>query len=43
MWWWSGDTELPPRLGELLARRLDELSAAARDALDLLALGEPLP
>ncbi len=43
VWWWSGDTGLPPRLGELLARRLDELSAAARDALDLLALGEPLP
>jgi len=43
VWWWSGDTGLPPRLGELLARRLDELSPAAREALDLLALGEPLP
>jgi DNA-binding CsgD family transcriptional regulator len=43
VWWWSGDTGLPPRLGELLARRLDELSPAGRDALDLLALGEPLP
>jgi DNA-binding CsgD family transcriptional regulator len=43
VWWWSGDTGLPPRLGELLLRRLDELSPAGRDALDLLALGEPLP
>ncbi len=43
VWWWSGDTGLPPRLGELLARRLDEVSAAGRDALDLLALGETLP
>ncbi len=43
LWWWSGDPGVPPRLGELLARRLDELTPAGRDAVDLLALGEPLP
>jgi DNA-binding CsgD family transcriptional regulator len=43
MWWWDGATGVPPRLGELLERRLDEASAPARDAIDMLALGEPLP
>lgn len=43
VWWWSGGSDVPPRLGELLRRRLDELSPAARDVLDVLALGAPLP
>jgi DNA-binding NarL/FixJ family response regulator len=43
MWWWSGRTELPPRLVELLRSRLDDVSPAAREARDVLALGEPLP
>src|SRR4029077_12944784 len=43
VWWWAGDTEVPPRLAELLHDRLDNLSPAARDARDVLALGEPLP
>jgi hypothetical protein len=43
VWWWSGGTDLPPRLVELLGHRLDDLTPAARDAVDLLALGEPLP
>lgn len=43
MWWWSGRAELPPRLAELLRGRLDDVSPAAREARDVLALGEPLP
>lgn len=43
VWWWRGGVDVPPRLGELLQRRLDELTPAARDALDVLALGAPLP
>lgn len=43
VWWWRGGTDVPPRLGELLQRRLDELSVAGRDALDVLALSAPLP
>lgn len=43
VWWWSGGTGVPPRLGELLQRRLDELTPAARDTLDVLALGDGLP
>ena len=43
VWWWTGGTEMPPRLGELLQRRIDALSEAGREAVDVLALGEPLP
>jgi DNA-binding CsgD family transcriptional regulator len=43
VWWWSGDSEVPPRLAELLVHRLDDLTPAAGDAVDILALGEPLP
>ena len=43
VWWWRGGADVPPRLGELLQRRLEDLSSAARDALDVLALGAPLP
>ena len=43
VWWWLGGTEMPPRLGELLQRRIDAVSAAGREAIELLALGEPLP
>ncbi len=43
VWWWTGAAEMPPRLGELLERRLAALSEPARDAVDVLAMGEPLP
>ncbi|HEY0636637.1 MAG TPA: AAA family ATPase, partial [Pseudonocardiaceae bacterium] len=44
VWWWDGDAgAVPPRLGELLRRRLDDLSPAAVDAVRALAMGEPLP
>ena len=34
---------MPPRLSELLQRRIDALPEDAREAVDVLALGEPLP
>ncbi len=34
---------MPPRLGELLQRRIDALTDAGQEAVDVLALGEPLP
>ena len=43
VWWWLGAAGLPPRLGELLRARLDAASPEAADAIDLLAMGEPLP
>lgn len=43
VWWWTGGAEMPPRLSELLQRRIDALSEAGREAVDVLALGEPLP
>ena len=43
VWWWSGSTDVPPRLAELLAYRLDDLTPAAVDAVDVLALSQPLP
>ena len=43
VWWWPGDTEVPPRLGELLQRRIEDVTPAAAEARDVLALGEPLP
>jgi DNA-binding NarL/FixJ family response regulator len=43
VWWWIGGTGLPPRLGELLQGRLDAASIEASEAIDVLAMGEPLP
>ena len=43
VWWWIGGSEMPPRLSELLLRRIDALPEDAREAVDVLALGEPLP
>ncbi|HEY3142648.1 MAG TPA: LuxR C-terminal-related transcriptional regulator [Acidimicrobiales bacterium] len=43
LWAWSGDLHAPPRLVELLADRLRTLDRPARRAMELLALGEPLP
>ncbi len=43
VWWWVGGSGMPPRLGELLQRRIDALPDDAREAVDVLALGEPLP
>ena len=34
---------MPPRLGELLQRRIGAVSPAGREAIEFLALGEPLP
>lgn len=41
--WWEGELGVPPRLAELLDQRFQGLSAAARDVVGALALGEPLP
>ncbi len=43
VWWWLGGTDLPPRLSELLTRRMASVSEEGREAIDFLALGEPLP
>jgi DNA-binding NarL/FixJ family response regulator len=43
VWWWLGGTGLPPRLGELLQGRLEAASPAGSEAIDVLAMGEPLP
>ena len=43
VWWWTGEEEMPPRLGELLQRRLDALTDDGREAVAVLAMGEPLP
>ncbi|HEY5878310.1 MAG TPA: LuxR C-terminal-related transcriptional regulator [Nakamurella sp.] len=43
LWWWSGSADVPPRLAELLVHRLDDLTPVAAEAVDILALGEPLP
>lgn len=43
VWWWLGAAGVPPRLVELLQRRLDAASLAADDAINLLAMGDPLP
>ncbi|MHB1138389.1 MAG: LuxR C-terminal-related transcriptional regulator [Microthrixaceae bacterium] len=41
-WFLLGPITAPPRLTELVAQRLDGLSAPARELLDAVALGEPL-
>jgi DNA-binding CsgD family transcriptional regulator len=41
-WCWSGDLTGGPRLAELVARRLDALVPAELDALQVLALAEPV-
>jgi DNA-binding CsgD family transcriptional regulator len=43
LWMWRGGVTVPPRLGDLLARRFSGLSALGLDALAALVLGEPLP
>jgi DNA-binding CsgD family transcriptional regulator len=43
IWTLTGPFAAPPRLRELIADRLRGLRADERAALDLLALGEPLP
>lgn len=43
VWCWQGSTGVPPRLEELLRGRFNDVSTAGRDALEVLALGEPLP
>jgi DNA-binding CsgD family transcriptional regulator len=43
IWTLEGPIAAPPRLRELIADRLRDLGPDERTALDLLALGEPLP
>lgn len=43
LWWWHGGRAAPPRLRELLERRLDGVTDGARGALQVLALGDGLP
>ncbi len=42
VFWWSGEAEVSPRLEDLLGRRIDEADAAARPAIEVLAMGEPM-
>jgi DNA-binding CsgD family transcriptional regulator len=42
VWMWRGDMTVPPRLADLLDRRVDGLGPNALDALGALVLGEPL-
>ncbi|WP_261570901.1 helix-turn-helix transcriptional regulator [Frankia gtarii] len=42
VWRWSGQAQLSQGLRQLVAVRIGELSDSLRDAVDLLALGEPL-
>ncbi|MFC0430874.1 LuxR C-terminal-related transcriptional regulator [Kutzneria buriramensis] len=42
LWWWRGPLAVPPRLVELFDRRLREVPDGQTDALDAVALGEPL-
>lgn len=41
-WHWSGDPQLSPALGALIDDRIGRLGNDEREALELLALGEPL-
>ncbi len=41
-WRWAGPIHAPARVAEVLAAQLDTLDASERDALELVALGEPL-
>jgi DNA-binding NarL/FixJ family response regulator len=41
-WRWAGEIHAPRRVAEMLATQFDTLDAAERDALELVALGEPL-
>ncbi len=42
-WSWAGAIAAGPRLAEIVGLRLGQLPEAARDLLELLAVGEPLP
>ena len=41
-WTWHGEPVVPPSLVEMVESRIGSLSAAVRDVLDTLAVGEPL-
>jgi DNA-binding CsgD family transcriptional regulator len=43
LWHWVGPLEPGPRLRDLVASRIGLLSDAERDALEVVAVGEPLP
>ncbi len=43
LWHWDGPLEPGPRLRDLVAARLGSLDDAERDALEVLAAGEPVP
>ncbi|TWP36792.1 LuxR C-terminal-related transcriptional regulator [Leekyejoonella antrihumi] len=42
MWMWDGEVTLAPRLVDAVSQRLQGLDGPAREALGLVALGEPL-
>ena len=41
-WQWSGDPVVPPGLVELVESRIGDLPVAVADAMDALAVGEPI-
>jgi ATP/maltotriose-dependent transcriptional regulator MalT len=43
VWCWSGSVAEAPRLTELLEERLGSLAAEQREALELVAIAEPVP
>ncbi|HET8642940.1 MAG TPA: AAA family ATPase [Pseudonocardiaceae bacterium] len=43
VWCWDRSAALPPSLAGLVAERLAAVTPAARDALEIVAFGEPLP
>ncbi|HYH27583.1 MAG TPA: helix-turn-helix transcriptional regulator, partial [Actinomycetota bacterium] len=43
LWSWEGPFKPSPRLAELIGRRLEGFSPEATRALELIALGEPVP
>lgn len=43
VWWWSGNVRATPRLTTVVERRAEQLTAATRRVLELVAMVEPLP
>lgn len=43
VWHWTGQVAVSASIHDLVAARIDSLSAAEREGLELVAVGEPLP
>ena len=41
-WQWTGEPVVPPGLVELIESRIGDLSVTVADAVDALAVGEPI-